>query len=67
MKIVKYEGVLTLNNNNGQTMIHSLPYYSEYSDKVYVTKTTLDKLRLDSHLTNYKLGGYIVSVYYYKV
>ena len=69
MKIVKYEGVVTLNTKTGQTTtIHSLPYYSsEYSDEVYVTKTTLDTLRLDSYLTNFKLGGYIVSVYYYKV
>ena len=65
MKIVKYEGVVTLNNNNGQTFIRSLPY-SKDSEEVYVTKTTLDTLRLDSYLTNYKLGGYIVSVYYYK-
>ena len=69
MKIVKYEGVVTLNTTTGQaTTIHSLPYYdSKYSDTVYVTKTTLDTLRLDSYLTNFKLGGYIVSVYYYKV
>ena len=66
MKIVKYEGVLTLNNDNGQTVIRSLPY-SKDGDEVYVTKTTLDTLRLDSYLKNFKLGGYIVSVYYYKV
>ena len=66
MKIVKYEGVVTLANNNGQTFIRSLPY-SKDSEEVYITKTTLDTLRLDSYLTNYKLGGYIVSVYYYKV
>ena len=68
MKIVKYEGVVTLNTMTGQqTLIRSLPYYNEYDDKVYVTKTTLDTLRLDSYLTNFKLGGYIVSVFYYKV
>ena len=66
MKIVKYEGVVTLANNNGQTVIRSLPY-SKDGEEVYITKTTLDTLRLDSYLKNFKLGGYIVSVYYYKV
>ena len=47
-------------------MIRSLPY-SKDSEEVYITKTTLDTLRLDSYLTNFKLGGYIVSVYYYKI
>ena len=66
MKIVKFEGVVTLANNNGQTVIRSLPY-SKDGEEVYITKTTLDTLRLDSYLKNFKLGGYIVSVYYYKV
>ena len=66
MKIVKFEGVVTLANDNGQTFVRSLPY-NKGGEEIYVTKTTLDTLRLDSYLTNYKLGGYIVSVYYYKI
>ena len=69
--VVKLDGTFRMcaaSDNSGAHTVYTLPYIDlETNRQVHLVYTTMDKVRLSGvNLTNYKILGFDVSIYYYK-
>lgn len=69
--VVKLDGTFRMcaaSDNSGAHTVYALPYVDlETNRQVHLVYTTMDKVRLSGiNLTNYKILGFDISIYYYK-